>query len=396
MLVDSKGPFDVLHDKLAWPEALLPWLEALLGLNPENTFYLLFAFDTSFHTAMVSLLTLLLIGAMMCQGGVADHGCLLQSRKSQPLKSCLTFIHIPKNAGGSIQLARLRSHGVETDNMCLTERDKWMHLKHPKGFLWGYCDPDLFSIHTTSVCRKQHLPPALYEPLRAYFTENCDSFCVVRHPLDRFISQYRFWRKGHGNNINNCSADDLEKFAQESFAANATAQDCHLYPQVFYVFEEGKPEKPPICRHVLKMSSIKVDFPKLMKQYGLETVTLPDEEVHNFGPDKCSKVVPNAKTIEMVKSFYHQDYAAFAFHWPTQRRWYSIALNCTQKGASAAAAGRSCAWVCMSGHAVESERTQSKKRLQNRCQKIGCTQPHCWTTQQWNCGWWNMNQSYYG
>ena len=253
---------------------------------------------------------------MMCQGGVADHGCLLQSRKSQPLRSCLTFIHIPKNAGGSIQSARLRSHGIKGphDKVCPKEKNK--KPTHPKGFLWGGCDPVLNSIHTKPGCNKWHLPPAWDEPLRAYYTENCDSFCVVRHPLDRFVSQYVYWY-GRRYNLTNCSSEHLEKFAKESFAANATAQDCHLIPQVFYVFEEGKPEKPPICRHVLNMSSINVDFPQLMKQYGLENVKLPHEKTHDFH----LKVVPTAKTVEMVKSFYHQDYAAFGFHWPTRNRW---------------------------------------------------------------------------
>ena len=253
----------------------------------------------------------------MCQGGVADnadHGCLLQSRKSQPLKSCLTFIHIPKTMGGSIEMSRLRSHGVEVDQesmfpVCQRERSRVMQLKHPKGFLWGACDADLYSINTWPQCTsKWHRPPGLHEPLRAYFTESCDSFCVVRHPLQRFISQYAM----HGRGRTNCSAEDLEKYAKNSFAARISTQDCHLMPQIFYVFEEGKPENQPICRHVLNMSSIKVDFPKLMKQYGLENVTLPDDRVHEFGHG-C-QVVPTAKTLEMVKSFYYQDYAAFGFY----------------------------------------------------------------------------------
>ena len=253
----------------------------------------------------------------MCQGGVADQGCLLQSRKSQPLKSCLTFIHIPKTMGGSIEMSRVRSHGIVVDDKhfdpaCTRERFRVMHLKHPKGFFWGACDPDLYSVKTSEICPRQHVPPALFEPLRTYFTEECDSFCVVRHPLDRFLSQYVYQGKG----LRNCSTDDLEKFAKDSFAEFAggiESQDCHLIPQVFYVFEEGKPEKPQICRHLLNMSSIKVDFPQLMKQYGLDNVTLPDESVHDLELDECRYVVPNAKTIELVQSFYHQDYAAFGF-----------------------------------------------------------------------------------
>ncbi|CAK9036199.1 unnamed protein product [Durusdinium trenchii] len=288
----------------------------------------------SHQPAMAVLFVMALLGL-----ADADGSSLLQTRYSpgeseKDLKGCLSFIHIPKTMGGSIELARLRAAGLlwTNTNYCLGRLEAAGHHREEPGAQWGTCDanipcshvqvnehhgmhcsqPDLFN---DTWCSAWHFPPSFDPQLVSYYADICDSFCVVRHPLDRFISQYRYWRKvapreGPGF----CSAEQLELFAMKGLAKqlNLLAEDCHLVPQVYYAFQDGNPQSKRICRHVLNMTDAAEQFPKLMQRYGLENVTL--EGVHEHDPDDgCGEIAPTTKTIELVKQFYHQDYTAFGF-----------------------------------------------------------------------------------
>ena len=164
--------------------------------------------------------------------------------------------------------------------------------------------------------------------------------------MGRFISQYAYKQ----SRLKNYTTEDLEKFANKSFAARGPDQDCHPVPQVLYAFEEGKPEKPRICHHVVNIP--RVDFPKLMQP-------LADERFQDYDSDlnKCSKVVSNAKTVESEVVLSSRLCGL----------WILLINAKPERHFSRCRWEKLC--VSKSGHAVESERTQRKKRLQNRCQK---------------------------
>ena len=135
-------------------------------------------------------------------------------------------------------------------------------------------------------------------------------FCVLRDPMQRFLSQFswdiRFWE----GNEERCNAESFEDWAARKLTGLNLGVDCHYVPQVYYVFENGDYKHGrQICRHVIKTDDLETKFPSLMKQYDLD-VELAGPHWHFFG--KCD-LTPTPKTVEMVKTFYAGDYSAFGF-----------------------------------------------------------------------------------
>ena len=121
----------------------------------------------------------------------------------------LVFVHIPKTGGTTIEEEAYRKHGI----------------------LWGR--RALQSSNRTH-CSPWHAPPSLNP---GYYSGR-RVFCVVRHPLDRLISEYRWrWftrirRFGHLP----CNAAQLNMFVMR-FLSTESAMDnkhmgCHMIPQV--------------------------------------------------------------------------------------------------------------------------------------------------------------------
>ena len=161
---------------------------------------------------------------------VHSHNDIAHESHSQNVKSsCLSFIHIPKTGGGSIEFARIKAAGTEwnprlspddRDGKCFEKvrHDRLSRFKgdhsHPNASFrfWGACDDQIqcSSDNATSThchfttragalgrCSRWHVPPGLDVTVAASYTRNpfdksctCDTFCVVRDPMQRFLSQF--------------------------------------------------------------------------------------------------------------------------------------------------------------------------------------------------------------
>ena len=140
----------------------------------------------------------------------------------------MIFIHIPKNAGTSIEdIAK----------------------EHDIG--WGRFE-DLPLYNDSKInCSFWHNP----EPERVY---NRPAFCVVRNPYSRIISEYRYSTKDR-----NRSTKRFNDFIRNMFkelTSDPYKFDCHWVPQTYYTRK---------CDHVLKFENLVDDFGKLMRLYNL-------------------------------------------------------------------------------------------------------------------------------
>merc|ERR1740123_246497 len=174
---------------------------------------------------------------------------------------CLNFLHIPKTGGSSIELdfedARHRM-GAKTNQFA-----------HG----WGLYDDSLMCTHITKKswrrlcnvqhnrCNIYHVPPSWDKALQSSYAR-CDTFCVVRHPAERLISQWRY--ETHKKHIK-CSLKLFVSWLEKSltrYTKEQTLHDCHFIPQARYVHSKTGIRT---CQHVLRFENITAEFKSLMR-----------------------------------------------------------------------------------------------------------------------------------
>ena len=265
---------------------------------------------------------------------------LLQLGAATP---CLSLIHIPKTGGAAMEMTRSLAAGVATlyssqCNAAVKRKRAKMAIATPTllgsqmlGRMWGACDDQLkcsfpvgnssqcllshvsvenspSTMHTRGgkACSKWHVPPGLDATVAASLT-SCDTFCVVRSPMERLMSEFTWQRYKHGR----CDPAHFEAFVASKLTSPLGIDDCHFVPQVYYVFEKGDHKNgKQICKHILQYHQMKDTFPALMTLYGLNTLHLNRIHAHQ---DRTCDLTPTAATVEMVRNFYAADYEAFGF-----------------------------------------------------------------------------------
>lgn len=174
-------------------------------------------------------------------------------------ESKLSFIHIPKNAGTSVELTGLRN-----------------------GIRWGkYAITD--SGHRNSKCSPWHVPPERLGEPEQYADK--ETFCIVRHPYERAVSEYKdmmkclnsgFWPAGRKGrlpaSVPRCSKKGLNLFLStvlDLTVENPEINDCHFLPQAAYVWahrhELGMTRQT--CKHVFRMDKLQGSGADTLEQF---------------------------------------------------------------------------------------------------------------------------------
>jgi len=216
----------------------------------------------------------------------------------------LEFIHIPKTGGQAIEAWGLH-HGLA-----------WGGCRLKAGGPSWPVHPGRFGSYTKG-CSSFHIPPAAWEAAQTPpFAAGAPTFCVVRHPFTRAVSEYQ-WQAKWTPYWRACTAANLNEFIERVFvsgidphggddepaegggAAGAAAEsgseptgphvppglgarlaalrsagelatmeappselDCHALPQWVYI--DGLERGRPACQHVLSYESLEEDFAALI------------------------------------------------------------------------------------------------------------------------------------
>lgn len=182
---------------------------------------------------------------------------ILALRKPYTINSPLFFIHIPKNAGTTINYLGLKN-----------------------GYRWTYRSENM-------SCSAWHIPP----------DKNLDrpSFCVVRNPYDRIISQYSYSRSK--KELNDYIRDKLTKYIK-----NRHIDDCHFIPQHKYT---------KYITHVLKYENLEKEFNSLMEEYDIN-ITLNEKKnvtVHKYKIEDISR-----ESLDLINSVYRKDFLKLSYN----------------------------------------------------------------------------------
>jgi len=261
--------------------------------------------------------------------------------KVPPLNASLQMIHIPKTGGTTLEDVAY-AHGVSWG----AYKTEWNHNGEfpPKTALGK---PD-----TWQPCSPWHIPPAIY---RAHGESGAinggrqQTFCVVRDPIDRAISQFTFEAQStNGPNVNSskssgkdlkCKANslnrrihsvlggaakDIQRVEKEfplvgslkktaTCVECATVADCHWLPQWLYV--EGT------CDHVLRFERLAEDFELLMKRFegttrGTKTLAAAVRNANASLASGCTTLTKHdldETSRALLSSVYEYDFEMFGY-----------------------------------------------------------------------------------
>eukprot|EP00964_Phaeocystis_antarctica_P157702 scaffold128006_cov69-Phaeocystis_antarctica.AAC.6 len=237
--------------------------------------------------------------------------------------SKLQFIHIPKTGGTAMEVTG-RSHGLQ-----------WG--KHRSKMPGGMCP---FGCEGTwQPCSAWHIPPAVFAEHGKNPYAGFTTFCNVRHPYSRAISEYIFLGGAcNAQDLNAGLQDILGKInasviaIQDSFPhmpadalwlasrtqlagarPMANLSDCHWLPQNLYAKS---------CDVVLHIESLREDFEAMMRPYGN---AIPNVELqrHRCPPsmpcksfvDPCELPVGSLDSVSraMLRRVYRHDFHQFGY-----------------------------------------------------------------------------------
>lgn len=249
-----------------------------------------------------------------------------------PDRPPLDFVHIPKTAGTSIEAAGVSFHY------------EWGGAK--TGWPGGDCARGCKG--TWQPCSPQHIPPAVYKARGEGAYNGTSTFCVVRHPYTRAMSEFAFANYimgtagGHKNYpdrvglptwrlAESCTAASLNEWVLGTLgqiesdllaldgrsvpSPRAAWGDCHWLPQWMYV-DDG-PVRNASCDHILHYENLDDEFRALMDSWDyvyLAQVNLSQRTWVNLATDCALDLYAlNATTRALIRRTYGRDFAQFGY-----------------------------------------------------------------------------------
>ena len=185
----------------------------------------------------------------------------------------LMFLHIPKNAGSSI------------------EADALAH-----GYNWGKHDHRLKNQNNNKNCSFWHKHPL---DLNENVYKNNNTFVVVRNPFERIVSEYNYVCK---NNKKTPNRDELNQFVKTNLLiTNNKKYDCHFIPQNDYI-------KAADVNNILYFENLESDFKKLSKKYNLGFNLSKKSNVSSNINGHVNSNDLNTESRNLIKNYYSDDF----------------------------------------------------------------------------------------
>ena len=206
-------------------------------------------------------------------------------------KRKLLFIHIPKNAGTTIERTVFPNHDFKTG--------------YSKEYLYGYDKAAQLNLQHASVIDLLGNYLISEADLR-----DCYSFAVVRNPFTRALSGYVWLQNDLG--ISDTFSNFLNmkgEFSKEALAKHSTYALDHFFTQASFVTLNGE----LAVDDILSFESLQQDFERFNVSIGadfsLETHLKKNRKVNRL---RLVKLL-TSENMELIKSKYSEDFDRFGY-----------------------------------------------------------------------------------
>lgn len=199
------------------------------------------------------------------------------------VENFLEFIHIPKNAGTTIE-----------------------NVANDKNIKWGRFKPEhrekLLNLNSTDTCSYWHIPPKDFD--YDSFYDNDETFCIFRDPRDRMVSEYSYRHKGQNNKDNK---NDMNRWLKEKLNDENVVNgglNCHFLPQHKYIYNDNNQQT---CNHILNFDNLTPEFNKLMKDksINLELGSNKKDNISNFN---LTRDDISDENLHLIYKLYKKDF----------------------------------------------------------------------------------------
>jgi Sulfotransferase family len=227
-----------------------------------------------------------------------------------PRADNLEFVHIPRTGGMAVEMGAWSSPQKIAWGVCHTPDGKAMGCGTPSNhwsqkFLW--MGPSMWD-RTYKYAGESWLAPPHWLHPSPY--EDKDTFCIIRNPYDRIVSEY------HDSSYSylGISKDprELNSWIQLKLyeLKSITSYPGHFLPQHYYVYDDRNHQ---VITHILRYENLNEEFTDLMKKYGLEDIRLPPKPSPLEGEVVFSKEFLSPETLAAINDFYRSDFLIFGY-----------------------------------------------------------------------------------
>jgi hypothetical protein len=211
----------------------------------------------------------------------------------------LLFVHIPKNAGTTIE-----------------------DIAFNTGVKWGrHYTLQPQRLPDGNVCQAWHTPPA-YFPGATNPYSDAEVFCVTRDPTDRMLSEYTYLVsvKWGDNNPRLRTAPECSELGLNNFVASTLrvvqsgqpfVSDCHFTPQTMFIYGPHK----QWCTNIIRIDGLPDSFNNLMSDKGYPGVQLGKQK-KNTRAHKCENLSVQSftpETKQLISQVYATDFQRLGY-----------------------------------------------------------------------------------
>ena len=196
----------------------------------------------------------------------------------------LKFLHIPKTAGGSVEVA---TKHVQQNATAAVGHTK-LYRGRVRGGNDGVTVPVGGFSNESCGCSAWHIPPRYFLRQRKNNPyRGTEVFCIVRDPLDRALSEFRMRSGSDPKRLTSKSA--AQKFlltdVAQGLKKKRCARDCHILPQSEYVYSTTGNRT---CNDVIRYGpNLKIGFTS-WSAWSYLTVSLKHPLFHIIRPSMVS------------------------------------------------------------------------------------------------------------